>query len=612
MTFAVTDGWLKIEKAPVTVKAAVNPAEVVKGNTPKYSYTFVPALLGGDTAESAFGGEPTFTWNGSEYKPAESVPDTYKFAYKYGDTSASNYEVTYEEATFTVVGAVVYNETKELYYSSLATAVEEASANDVLRIEDNVALTAAVAVDKALTINLNGKTVSSTDTYAFTTAADVTIYNGEITSAKRGVLATDGTLNLGKGGDESSTLKITTAERALAVYDHATVNVNKDATLASTGYYAVVPWGNVNVSDGNATLNVYGTVKTTSSDAGHAAISMNGTDSGTVNVNVFDGASVSSENGVGIYQPSGNVTVSGGTVTGKTAIYQKSGSLTVSGGTLESTGTAAAYAYTADGYVITGDALVVDNCGYPGAAPVVSITGGTFRSTNAKAVGSYAKDSTFTVLTGFISPTGTALFSDDVSDGVPAGYELVPAGEGYDGLYKLAPLTGILYVTGKDANGKNRGVMMDVAWLKANGFIAGEVATQAELDGMQVALSAKSTNGNGLPYWQSYVLGVDPNGTYPLTIAKGVSSGANYIITGKFAGSTGFNLTPSKNATMTVEFTLVQRGAFDADAKDWTWTKVNGVTSNVSNTAAPQFTVSMDAVANQVLAISVTIMVNDK
>lgn len=467
-------------------------------------------------------------------------------------------------------------------YVSLAAAVAAVADNGTATITmlaaDTLAEYVAIPANKNIVLDLNGQTVTATngglDLYGTLQVVDgTTEKNGKFTAGTWGIWANPGADLLVSSG---------------------TVEGGKWAVVAQgAGTKVKVEGGKVYSKDGTAISGIGN-----SSDSGY-----------TIEV---AGGEVVSDTDIAIYHPNGTkLTVSGGKVSGATAIYQKAGTLEIIGGTITGTGAATGYVFNDNGANATGDALVVENCGYPNGEPTVEITGGTFRSTNAKAVGSYAKDSTFPVLTSFISPTGTALFSDDVSDGVPAGYELVPAGEDYDGLYKLASLTGILYVTGQDANGKNRGVMMNVAWLKANGFIAGEVATQAELDRMQVALSAKSTNG--LPYWQSYVLGVDPKGTsYPLTIAKGVSSGANYIITGKFAGSTGFNLTPSKNATMTVEFTLVQRGAFDADAKDWAWTKVNGVTTNVSNTAAPQFTVSMDAVANQVLAISVTIMVDDK
>ena len=104
-------------------------------------------------------------------------------------------------------------------------------------------------------------------------------------------------------------------------------------------------------------------------------------------------------------------------------MYQKAGSLSISGGTLNATGDAAAYAYNGNGANSTGDALVVDTCGYPGGAPTTSVTGGTFTSDNASAVGSYAYGDGNTAETGFVTG-GT--FDTDVSAFVPEGYTYDP------------------------------------------------------------------------------------------------------------------------------------------------------------------------------------------
>ena len=110
----------------------------------------------------------------------------------------------------------------------------------------------------------------------------------------------------------------------------------------------------------------------------------------------------------GIYHPQkGNLTISGGTIEGATGVYVKSGDVkaSVSAGTIKGVGTnCKAYdpARKGDGCDPTGDALVIDNCGYPGGTPTVSILGGTFISTNHKAVASYAKTG-YPTVTGFIN-----------------------------------------------------------------------------------------------------------------------------------------------------------------------------------------------------------------
>ena len=53
---------------------------------------------------------------------------------------------------------------------------------------------------------------------------------------------------------------------------------------------------------------------------------------------------------------------------------------------------------------------MVDTCGYPGGDPAVEIKGGTFKSENAEAVGSYFGNTAEKALTGFI--TGGSFSSD--------------------------------------------------------------------------------------------------------------------------------------------------------------------------------------------------------
>ena len=77
-----------------------------------------------------------------------------------------------------------------------------------------------------------------------------------------------------------------------------------------------------------------------------------------------------------------------GNVTGDSAIYIKTGILNVTDGVITGTGEKSEYKYDGSGMYTTGDALVVDNSF--STSPVINITGGTFNSTNASAVGSYA------------------------------------------------------------------------------------------------------------------------------------------------------------------------------------------------------------------------------
>lgn len=92
-----------------------------------------------------------------------------------------------------------------------------------------------------------------------------------------------------------------------------------------------------------------------------------------------------------IYWPgNGKLTIEGGEYSGDTAVYVKSGTINISGGTFIGTGDAKAYEPYGNGAHATGDAVVIetsDNTAYE--TPVVSITGGTFTSTNAQPISVY-------------------------------------------------------------------------------------------------------------------------------------------------------------------------------------------------------------------------------
>ena len=150
--------------------------------------------------------------------------------------------------------------------------------------------------------------------------------------------------------------------------------------------------------NGNAgciTANIYGSLvmDAAESEPEYAAIQGNGQAkyAGTV-INIYEGALVDGGQSAGIYHPQdGVLNIYGGTVTGATGIYMKAGTLNISGGSISGKGEKTAYAYNGSGFFTTGDALVVDNCIYPGGTPLVSITGGEFVSDKAEPIGSYKK-----------------------------------------------------------------------------------------------------------------------------------------------------------------------------------------------------------------------------
>ena len=291
-------------------------------------------------------------------------------------------------------------------YPTLDAAFAAAQPGDTVQLLDDVVQTSTIVVSQDLTFDLGGCTVTAADGLAKLFTADA-----------GNVVVTNGTF-VGR----------------VNAYDATTLTIAANTTV--NGY--VVVWGDGTYGQSGCktpTLNVYGTVNSTV-DNGDGAIVTNGTDPSKPVINVFDGASVVSANENGIYLPSGELNVMGGAITGATAVYVKSGTANISGGILTGTGDAAEYAFNGNGGDPTGDALVVDNCGYPNGEPAVQVTGGTIISANAQSVASYAKDANYTPVDDIIPGTvngqpNPAQFSDRNADGLADGYMLVKDGSYY-------------------------------------------------------------------------------------------------------------------------------------------------------------------------------------
>ena len=295
---------------------------------------------------------------------------------------------------------VAQNATTGTRYESLADAVAAADSGDTITLLGNLQLDAVAmfSENKTLTLDLGGNTLSSSvdDADAGTRvltveAGTLTVQNGTIT----------GRVN---------------------AYDNGTLTIAANATVNGMA----VVWGDgQGASAKTPTLNVYGTI----SNANGQAITTNGNDKSGATINIYNGAAVTATGHIAIYQPSGNVNVSGGTITGSTAIYQKSGTLTISGGALVGNGAADTPDFAnGSGADATGDALVVESCAYPNGAPTVSISAGTFTSTNGKGIASYANESKgVTELAPVHATTNTITIPADekwVDDG-NGGYTLV-------------------------------------------------------------------------------------------------------------------------------------------------------------------------------------------
>lgn len=355
-------------------------------------------------------------------------------------------------------------------YTSLSAAlnaVEGTSGKTIKLQKDNQTYTGIFnrfTLDETydFTFDLGGYEVTMNGAHWTLNGATVTISNGTINV--KGNMSQQFTVNSGK------------------------LTIAEDAEIKATG--AVSPIA----AFGPAEIDVYGTL--TAEDS--FALAGNGSSgNGDYTFNIYEGSELVSTGASAIYHPNaGELNITGGTITGTTAVYQKSGELNITGGELVATGSAADYTYNGNGCNATGDTLVIDNCGYPGGVPVAEITGGTFTSANAKAVGSYAYGDREPVA-GFI--TGGTFSSDPaayLADGLysanSGAYYTVSAtpasGTATEGNVAAEATEGVT-----DANGTAYSVAVT-----ESGVSAGNVAVTAPASADAAALNAASVPAENL------------------------------------------------------------------------------------------------------------------
>lgn len=303
-------------------------------------------------------------------------------------TSASSFEkVNGQWVVKKNPGAAKIGDTE---YETLAEAIAAAKAGDTVVLQKDVTIDAYQEIHTAITVDLGGNKLTSTDG-GFDVYADLTVKNGSMETVKWAAWAQNG----------------------------AKLVIEKDVTIKTTSTDGNK--GGITVQGNGSSVTVFGKIEA----AGGAAVSGIGNkDDGGVIINIEEGAVITCTNkdGLGIYYPNtSELNIKGGTITGATGVYVKSGKTTVTGGTIIGTGDKADYKYYGNGAYSTGNAFVVDTCGYPGGDPAVEIKGGTFKSENAEAVGSYFGNTAEKALTGFI--TGGS-FSSDPTKYAAADYKV--------------------------------------------------------------------------------------------------------------------------------------------------------------------------------------------
>lgn len=290
-------------------------------------------------------------------------------------------------------------------YASVSAAITAAKAGDTVTLIANSSSDNLPNIDKNISLDLNGFTYESkaSNMYAFAVVSQATLTikdstgKGKIVEhAPNGIYASVGNIVLDGGTIEAH------ANYALSV-NVGSITVNGGKIVANSGDgYGIYAYNKnqpkINVTGGEIKSSGYGVALADCSatftmtggkiEARQFALATNGGSEkkGTMKIS---GGEITSES-IAVYLPSGSMTISGGTITAETAVYMKSGNLEIKGGSLNGIGPATPYKYYNNGAYATGDALVVDNCGYPNGAPVITVSGGTFTSKNAKDVGTYS------------------------------------------------------------------------------------------------------------------------------------------------------------------------------------------------------------------------------
>lgn len=251
-------------------------------------------------------------------------------------------------------------------YDTLAAAIAAAGNGDTVKLLRDVELSTTIFLEKSLTLELNGHTISAADSWA---RGDADTKYGGKTDAMF-VVVSGATLTI----NDNSANKDGTITAATAGKDacYAAIKLTATNESVNTGTESLV------VNSGNIVGNYYGVCGNGGRSDSQIIIN-DGTIKGTV---VDDSTSIYHAQG-------GKLIINGGVLEGATGLYVKSGTVTISGGTIIGNGNKEAFKHSDNGFGNTGDALVVEACGYTYGNPVVSVIGGTFISENAEAVAYY-------------------------------------------------------------------------------------------------------------------------------------------------------------------------------------------------------------------------------
>ena len=275
------------------------------------------------------------------------------------------------DGSYTVVKGTYVAEYNDTKYTSLQEAIDAASQKNggqaVVTLLGNLTITETVNFAKqyggSVLLNLGGYTLTGENCRALQiNKGNLYLENGTVTST--GI------------ADSKSVIRIGSDDTTYSGSNPMLYMRNGAKVLAPVSY-GVTIFGSATVSEtltvaGNASIEATGPSPAISGQGGQAYH----VDGKGTKVIITGNAVVSATNNYAIYHPdNGTLDIQGGTITGKGGIQMCSGTLNISGSPkIEALGKAN-HETGASGPIYDIAAISVVNRGYPGGAPVVTITG---------------------------------------------------------------------------------------------------------------------------------------------------------------------------------------------------------------------------------------------
>ena len=261
-------------------------------------------------------------------------------------------------------GSIVYYPDSSTGQTSAFTAAGN-NPGSTLQLQQDITCSSVKTIEGQFSIDLNGHvlTLSKPAYFLISATGNLQLIN---TNEEEGVLA----------ANKLSTVAVSICGGSLSIGENVKVTGN-------TILLEKAPRGK---------LTVAGTIDTTGTANAPIMGNGSGNSNGTV-ITIAPGAKIIADatlGAAGIYHPQdGTLIINGGEISGDSGIYMKAGTLQMNGGKVTGSGPEVDYNHKPNGYVCTGDAIVLDACGYPGGAPAAEIKGGEISSKDNQPVSCY-------------------------------------------------------------------------------------------------------------------------------------------------------------------------------------------------------------------------------